>query len=78
MAIKFNAFIRSFPVDLLLKATGDAPIMKQKKWTVEADRNVGSIIIFIKRYLKLDSSESLVSTGVDGKIFIVILERVVQ
>ena len=49
-----------FAVDLLLKATGDAPIMKKKKWSVDSNRNIGWIIEFIKRYFKLESSESLV------------------
>ncbi|XP_034247477.1 autophagy protein 12-like [Thrips palmi] len=46
-------------IDILLKATGNAPIMKQKKWTVEKDKKIGSIIEFIKKYLKLEPSESL-------------------
>ncbi|GAB6026019.1 hypothetical protein CHUAL_011982 [Chamberlinius hualienensis] len=46
-------------VDILLKATGDAPIMKQRKWTVELDRPVGSITVFMKKYLKMDPHESL-------------------
>ncbi|KAB7498419.1 Ubiquitin-like protein ATG12 [Armadillidium nasatum] len=46
-------------VDILLKATGDAPIMKNKKWSVPCDRTIGSIIAFVKRYLKLQESDSL-------------------
>lgn len=49
------------PVDVLLKATGNAPIMKTKKWTVDKDKKIGWIIEFIKKYLKLEKSESLVS-----------------
>lgn len=48
-------------VDLLLKATGDAPIMKKKKWTVDPDKTVAWVITFIRRYLKLEANESLVS-----------------
>ncbi|MCL4122062.1 UNVERIFIED_CONTAM: hypothetical protein GTU68_020972 [Idotea baltica] len=46
-------------VDILLKATGNAPIMKTKKWAVESDRTVGSIIAFVKKYLKLEATDSL-------------------
>lgn len=46
-------------VDVLLKATGDAPIMKKKKWSVDPDKTVGWVITFIRRYLKLQDSESL-------------------
>uniref|UniRef100_A0A6M2DIG8 Ubiquitin-like protein ATG12 n=1 Tax=Xenopsylla cheopis TaxID=163159 RepID=A0A6M2DIG8_XENCH len=46
-------------IDILLKATANAPIMKQKKWAVEADKQLGSIISFIKKYLKLEPEEQL-------------------
>lgn len=49
-----------FTVDLLLKAVGDTPIMKQKKWAVERGRTVQSLSQFISRFLKLDTSEQLV------------------
>ena len=48
-------------MDILLKATGDAPIMKTKKWTVEADRTIASISQFVKKYLKLAPTDNLVS-----------------
>lgn len=48
-------------VDVLLKATGDAPIMKKKKWAVEGEKPVGWVAEFIRRYLKLEASDSLVS-----------------
>lgn len=51
----------NFTVDILLKATGNAPIMKQKKWSVSQDYCIGRISDFIRRYLKLDSNEKLVS-----------------
>lgn len=50
----------SLPVDVLLKAVGDTPIMKTKKWAVERGRTVQSLAQFISRFLKLDSSEQLV------------------
>jgi ubiquitin-like protein ATG12 len=43
-----------------LKATGNAPIMKKKKWSVDPERKIGWIIEFMKKYLKLDRSEHLV------------------
>lgn len=49
-----------FTVDLLLKAVGDTPIMKQKKWAVERGRTVQSLSQFISRFLKLDANEQLV------------------
>lgn len=47
-------------MDILLKPTGNAPIMKKKKWTVEGDKKIGWIIEFMKKYLKLESNEKLV------------------
>ncbi|XP_068631932.1 autophagy protein 12-like [Battus philenor] len=46
-------------VDILLKATGDAPIMKKKKWAVDAEKPIGWIIEFVKKYLKLEPEEKL-------------------
>ncbi|CAH0560557.1 unnamed protein product [Brassicogethes aeneus] len=46
-------------VDILLKPTGNAPIMKKKKWTVDSDKPIGWIIEFIKKYLKIESKEKL-------------------
>ncbi|XP_011160851.1 autophagy protein 12-like [Solenopsis invicta] len=46
-------------IDILLKATANAPIMKQKKWSVYQDNPIGKISEFIKKYLKLDPNERL-------------------
>ncbi|RLU22675.1 hypothetical protein DMN91_004953 [Ooceraea biroi] len=46
-------------IDILLKATANAPIMKQKKWSVCQDNPIGRISEFIKKYLKLDPNERL-------------------
>uniref|UniRef100_A0A1B6EEV5 Ubiquitin-like protein ATG12 n=1 Tax=Clastoptera arizonana TaxID=38151 RepID=A0A1B6EEV5_9HEMI len=46
-------------IEILLKHTGNAPIMKKKKWSVERDKKIGAIIEFCKKYLKIDPSESL-------------------
>lgn len=48
-------------VDILLKATGNAPIMKKKKWAVDAEKPIGWIMEFVKKYLKLNDDEKLVS-----------------
>ena len=47
-------------VDILLRATGDAPIMKKKNWRVDSYRTIGWISEFIKRYIKVEGNESLV------------------
>ena len=57
-SVNYRGFL--FPVDILLKATGNAPIMKKKKWAVDPDKKIGWIMEFIKKYLKLDRSEQLV------------------
>ncbi|BFZ17259.1 hypothetical protein BsWGS_20298 [Bradybaena similaris] len=46
-------------VDILLKPAGDAPIMRKKKWTVERSRKIAWVAEFIKRYIKVEQSESL-------------------
>uniref|UniRef100_A0A3B1IMB7 Ubiquitin-like protein ATG12 n=1 Tax=Astyanax mexicanus TaxID=7994 RepID=A0A3B1IMB7_ASTMX len=48
-----------FLVDVLLKAVGDTPIMKTKKWAVEKGRTVQSLSQFISRFLKLEPGEQL-------------------
>lgn len=47
-------------VDVLLKAVGDTPIMKTKKWAVDRGRTLQSLSQFISRFLKLDANEQLV------------------
>uniref|UniRef100_A0A8D0HNX0 Ubiquitin-like protein ATG12 n=1 Tax=Sphenodon punctatus TaxID=8508 RepID=A0A8D0HNX0_SPHPU len=44
---------------LLLKAVGDTPIMKTKKWSVERTRTIQGLVDFIKKFLKLMASEQL-------------------
>lgn len=46
-------------IDILLKATGNAPIMKKKKWAVDAEKHIGWVIEFVKKYLKLEPEEKL-------------------
>ncbi|MEE6483228.1 hypothetical protein FKM82_013474 [Ascaphus truei] len=51
--------IPKFLVDVLLKAVGDTPIMKNKKWTMEKARTIQGLMDFIKKYLKMESAEQL-------------------
>lgn len=46
-------------IEILLKNTGNAPIMKKTKWAVRASSTVSEIARFITNYLKLDPSQSL-------------------
>ncbi|KAJ3658172.1 hypothetical protein Zmor_009929 [Zophobas morio] len=46
-------------IDILLKPTGNAPIMKKKKWTVDGDKPISWIAEFMKRYMKLEPQEKL-------------------
>ncbi|XP_041978589.1 autophagy protein 12-like [Aricia agestis] len=46
-------------IDILLKATANAPIMKKKKWAVDAEKPIGWIVEFVKKYLKLEPDERL-------------------
>ena len=46
-------------IDVLLKAAGDAPIMKKKKWAVEGTKPVAYLTQFIKKYIKCEPHESL-------------------
>nr|XP_023014487.1 autophagy protein 12-like [Leptinotarsa decemlineata] len=45
--------------DILLKPTGNAPIMKKKKWAVDGDQKIGWIIQFVKKYIRLEQNEKL-------------------
>ncbi|CAH0384209.1 unnamed protein product [Bemisia tabaci] len=56
---KSEAASKKSKIEILLKATGNAPIVKKKKWLVEQDRTIGSVLNFFRRYLKLDPAESL-------------------
>ena len=50
-----------FAVDILFKATGNAPIMKKSKWAVEDSKTIAAMVDFIRRYLKTDTQQSIVS-----------------
>lgn len=47
-------------VDVLLKAAGDAPIMKKKKWAVSGNKTVAFVVEFIRKRIKCSPAESLV------------------
>ncbi|XP_058463327.1 autophagy protein 12-like [Malaya genurostris] len=46
-------------IDIILHATGNAPILKQKKWAVDQEKSISAIIKFIHKYLKLEPGEKL-------------------
>ncbi|XP_013868108.1 ubiquitin-like protein ATG12 [Austrofundulus limnaeus] len=46
-------------IDVLLKAVGDTPIMKTRKWAMDRGRTVQSLSQFISRFLKFDANEQL-------------------
>ena len=50
-----------FTVEILFKATGDAPILKKKKWIVPTSRSIGAIIEFLRKYIKCQPQDSLAS-----------------
>lgn len=47
-------------IDILLNATGSAPILKQKKWSVDQEKTINWVAKFVHKYLKLTSEEQLV------------------
>lgn len=59
LQIRFCLFV--FAVNILLKPVGDAPILKNKLWAVPAERLVSQITEFVKKYLKLEKNQNLVS-----------------
>ena len=60
IAISIDVLL-NYLVDILLNAAGNAPIMKQRKWTVDWQKDINWVCKFIHKYLKLDSEEKLVS-----------------
>uniref|UniRef100_A0A915JW40 Ubiquitin-like protein ATG12 n=1 Tax=Romanomermis culicivorax TaxID=13658 RepID=A0A915JW40_ROMCU len=46
-------------VELILKPVGDTPIIKQKKWSLPNFRTVGWVNAFVRKYLRLEQSDSL-------------------
>lgn len=58
VAVK-SSVVEKKKIDVLLKAAGDAPIMKKKKWAVDANKPVAYLSEFIRKYIKCEPSESL-------------------
>ena len=56
-----HVFVDISAVEVLLKAAGDAPIMVKKKWVVDGSKQVSYIIEFIRKYIKCEPQDSLVS-----------------
>jgi len=53
------AKIKIEKIEVRLQPTGDAPIMKKRKWAVKPQQTVGQINKFVRGYLKLDEKENL-------------------
>jgi len=51
--------VKSEKIELRLQAAGDAPIMKQKKYTVDGKKQISWILAFIRKYLKLEPQDNL-------------------
>ena len=54
-----NVVEKKTKIDVLLKAAGDAPIMKKKKWAVDGNKPMAYLTEFIRKYIKCEPSESL-------------------
>jgi len=46
-------------VEVRLQAVGDAPILKQKNFNVDRDKQISWIILFLRKFLKLKEQESI-------------------
>jgi ubiquitin-like protein ATG12 len=46
-------------IEILLKAVGNAPILKNRKFQLERTKNVHFIIGWLKKYMKLDPKDQL-------------------
>lgn len=57
-----------FSVTLWLKPTGNAPILKNKKWTVEKTQTIATVMGFLKKIMNLESSASMVCINLFCKL----------
>jgi ubiquitin-like protein ATG12 len=46
-------------VEILLKAAGNAPILKKKKFLLERSKNVHYVIEWLKKYMRLNTNDQL-------------------
>lgn len=49
-------------VEILLKAVGDAPIMKQSKWVVDSKKTIAELTAFVRQYLKVKTGNALIGS----------------
>ena len=54
-----NSANTSNKIEILLKAVGNAPILKKKKFALERTKTVHYIVDWLKKYMKLDAKEQL-------------------
>lgn len=50
---------KSKKIEVRLQAAGDAPIMKQKNYKVDGEKQISWILAFIRKYLKLEPQDNL-------------------
>lgn len=46
-------------IDIFLKPTANAPIMKKQKWSVDSSKPISWIAWFVSKYIKLEPHEKL-------------------
>jgi len=51
--------VKTKKIEVRLQAAGDAPIMKQKNYKVDGEKQVSWILAFIRKYLKLEPQDNL-------------------
>jgi len=51
--------VKKGKINVLLKPVGDAPILKQKLWAIDPEKQVAQVIQFCSRLMKLDRESNL-------------------
>lgn len=51
--------VKAVKVEVRLQAVGDAPIMKQKNYKVDGEKQISWILSFIRKFLKLKTTDAL-------------------
>ncbi|CAG0903773.1 unnamed protein product [Cyprideis torosa] len=59
IAAESSATTADNKIEVILKATGDVPILKRTKFKVEPDRPIYRVVEWIKGYLHLDKTQPL-------------------
>lgn len=57
--VKVEKKVKPAKVEVRLQAAGDAPIMKQKNYKVDGEKQISWILAFIRKYLKLEQQDAL-------------------